>query len=370
MTNVISLPQRAALTTAARHAALAQCFAASRRVSEDVFWLKENAEFLNIFECTGRQLNEDALSAYATFYTSVADRLAFFPQYYRFLTSIALDLEDLGIGAVTGGAPSAEALCDFVAKSGLPQAELSDLQRAEAMRLLARRGIELPQSDALTARLHSFIDTTASFAVPNQKAAYELTHIFFYLSEYGRRDPHISASARQSLIFTGIIAFLAENADLLAEICVALRYAGETPPPIWETWIAGRLQGFEIRAGASGAGDGYHEYLVLNWAMSQRGTDAFSAPYAQGPQAFYGCAPEYGALRGLSEVLLNWRGKRRSDWITHKDHILDALPEGAAHHLDLVCESTTDFSAFFERFSRSAYPAAGADIPCAFQETT
>ena len=34
----------------------------------------------------------------------------------------------------------AEQLCEFVKRQGLYKAELSDLQRAEAMRLLARRG--------------------------------------------------------------------------------------------------------------------------------------------------------------------------------------------------------------------------------------
>ena len=121
------------------------------------------------------------------------DRIAFFPQYYRFLTSIALDLEALGQKGEVG-----EHLCAFVQRQGLPEAELSDLQRAEAMRLLARKGFETEGAADLRARLHRFMDQSTAFAIPNRKAAYELTHIVFYLSEYGRRDPELSEKTLQS----------------------------------------------------------------------------------------------------------------------------------------------------------------------------
>ena len=54
MTNIISLnvpPRR--LRLAERTPALIRCFAEHRRIMDDVFWLKENAELLNILECTG-----------------------------------------------------------------------------------------------------------------------------------------------------------------------------------------------------------------------------------------------------------------------------------------------------------------------------
>jgi len=40
-------------TRDARQTALLQRFACERRPDTDVFWLKENAELLNILECTG-----------------------------------------------------------------------------------------------------------------------------------------------------------------------------------------------------------------------------------------------------------------------------------------------------------------------------
>ena len=89
-------------------------------------------------------------------------------------------------------------LCNWVAQQELTQAELSDLQRGEAQRLLARRGVEF-EDNGLNARLHRFISRNDTFAVPNKKAAYELTHIVFYLSEYGRKDPQLGNAAVRSL---------------------------------------------------------------------------------------------------------------------------------------------------------------------------
>ena len=89
MTNIVQLnvPSRRQ-TSHERHAALMQSFASSRRFGDDVFWLKENAELLNILECTGASVDDQALSAYHGFYDKVENRLQFFPQYYRFLLSI------------------------------------------------------------------------------------------------------------------------------------------------------------------------------------------------------------------------------------------------------------------------------------------
>lgn len=71
-----------------RYGALMQSFAKHRRFGDDVFWLKENAELLNILECSGAKVGEDALMTYQGFYAQVEKRLQFFPQYYRFLLSI------------------------------------------------------------------------------------------------------------------------------------------------------------------------------------------------------------------------------------------------------------------------------------------
>ena len=116
-----------------RMAALMDCFAHCRREKENVFWLKENAELLNILESAGQRVDPAALQTYSEFYYGLQDRLEFFPQYYRFLFSIALDLEALGMDGTV-----ASKMAQWIFDHDLIQSELSDLQRGEARRLLAR----------------------------------------------------------------------------------------------------------------------------------------------------------------------------------------------------------------------------------------
>ena len=56
MSNVVTLNVPAPAKPEARYGALVDCFASHRRFADDVFWLKENAEVLNILECTGAVL--------------------------------------------------------------------------------------------------------------------------------------------------------------------------------------------------------------------------------------------------------------------------------------------------------------------------
>ncbi|MGB7318111.1 MAG: hypothetical protein WBC85_09120 [Planktotalea sp.] len=336
--------------------ALAHSFSTTRRDHNDVYWLKENSELLNILECTHQEVSAQDIECYRSFYQSLPDRLAFFPQYYRFLTSIALDLEALGMEGTV-----AQQLCHFVDRQGLAMAELSDLQRAEAQRLLARRDIAQDGSAALSARLHEFMDHTTSFAIPNRKAAYELTHIVFYLSEYGRRDPELSEKACKSLLFTGILAHLEENADLLAEVCVALRYAGRTPPKEWERWVETVVQGFDLSVGqADPAFDNYHEYLVANWACAEMGAPNLSGVYSGSGQTFLSPVAPLGAMRAVSETLFELRSPRLTSWDRMERRLTDALPDVVAEHLKRVASACPEFSAFFEHFSRTAHPSAQA----------
>ena len=113
-----------------------------------------------------------------------------FAQYYRFYLSIFFDLEDMGLKVDVSGQ-----MCVWVAAQGLAEAELSDLQFGEVSRLLARRGTKVFIDLGLDDRLRQFINRSATFALPNKKTAYELTHIVFYLSEYGRRDPNLDCGA-------------------------------------------------------------------------------------------------------------------------------------------------------------------------------
>lgn len=354
MSNIIALtipPRRQRLTD--RVGPLLACFARHRRIEEDVFWLKENAELLNILECTGQQVSQQALAPLAGFYDALPERLTFFPQYYRFLLSIGLDLEDLGAGN-----GQMERLCAFAAAQGLQQAELSDLQRAEARRLLARRGVSDGSDAGLDDRLHAFINRTATFALPNKKAAYELTHIVFYLSEYGRRDPMLDAAARTSLHYAGIIAYLDQDFDLLAEICVALMQAGCAVPTLWGDAVRANLNAFEVTAGAdSPQGDAYHEYLVSTWAACEMGADDIGAAIPDGRCTFRRGRAASGALRAVSSALLSFEGARSGDWVSMQHILYAALDDHAAALLSDCAASAPQFPEFFETFARASAQA-------------
>ncbi|MEL6960959.1 MAG: hypothetical protein AAGL89_18650 [Pseudomonadota bacterium] len=301
MTNVITLnkaPRRMPLRETLP--ALVPCFANHRRVREDVYWLKENAELLGIMASTGQSVPLDMLGTHQAFYDELEERLTFYPQYYRFLLSIGLDLEDLGLRG-----RKMERLCARAARDKLADAELSDLQRAEARRLLARRGVRLGSAmTGLDDRLREFISRSSTFALPNKKAAYELTHIVFYLSEYGARDPDLPFAAVLSLEYAGLVAYLEQNIDLLAEICVALRQAGFAPSEIWESAVRDYVSTTQIDASeAASLSDSYHTYLVAAWASLSMGAHESGPAIPPGRCVFHPGVTAAPALRSLSATL-------------------------------------------------------------------
>lgn len=352
MTNVITLntaPRR--MPVRETLPAMVAGFAHHRRVREDVFWLKENAELLGILNATSASVSADILAAHQAFYDELEERFTFYPQYYRFMLSIGLDLEDLGLFGC-----KMERLCAKAARHGLVDAELSDLQRAEARRLLARRGVRLGSSmSGLDDRLRNFISRSSTFALPNKKAAYELTHIVFYLSEYGARDPDLPFAAVLSLEYAGLVAFLEQNIDLLAEICIALRQAGFTPNEIWEDAVREYVSSTHIDTSSSASlSDSYHTYLVAAWAVSIMGGQESGPAIPTGRCTFQPGRTAPSALRSLSATLLTLARARQSDWSKMRDVVLEALPPQDANLIQLAEHSSPAFSRFFGIFARAS----------------
>jgi hypothetical protein len=348
MSNIVSigLPRRPNLPQ--KQGLLLQSFAAHRRDRDDVFWLKENAELLNILATGDAALPDGALDVYAQVYDGLEERMRFFPQYYRFLLSICLDLEDLGMAGNKG-----EALCAWVARKGLDGAELSDLQRAEAERLLMRRGA-VSRSDDLRDRLIAFASRSDTFALPNKKASYELTHIVFYLSDYGRTKPGLPAEVAFSLEFAGLLAYLDQDLDLLAEVCIAQRFAGLTPSAIWEDWIAAQLGGFVLRTAPEGAvTDAYHEYLVSSWWAGLTGRQGFGGTPPKGGLQIIRHGARPGPLRAISEYMFHLGSGRSGNWSHMGPELASALGEEAEHILLDAAQSSPSFGAFFEGFARA-----------------
>ena len=89
-----------------------------------------------------------------------------------------------------------------------PGATLINCARAGLINEDAMRTARAEKAAALEARLRAFAGRSQTFAMPNKKAAYELTHIIFYLSDYGRQIPELPDGTLKSLHFTGLLAFL------------------------------------------------------------------------------------------------------------------------------------------------------------------
>jgi len=323
-------------------------FAQHRRREEDVFWLKENAELLGILAATQTQVSAASLAPFERFYDQIFERMMFFPQYYRFLLSICLDLEALGLSG-----DRATGIADWVAAQGLATAELSDLQRAEAFRLLRRAGTDVRDDTDLDARLRTFMRRTETFALPNKKAAYELTHIVFYLSEYGAVDPALDAQARTSLTYAGLLAYLDQNIDLLSEICTALRFAGGSPPAQWDAAVAHAHRSARLSSVPEGGqSDNYHEYLVSGWSMQVAGRCAFEADVPDGGFHVTMGSPQ-GALRGLSECLFSLGAERSASWRKMRPRVFQALGHEGKAILEVAESSTECFAPFFSHFARA-----------------
>ena len=350
MSNVIALHASSRLAPLeTRVANLASCFGTHRRKGDDVYWLKENAELLNVLETSGAYPNPEAFSPLSHFYESIEDRMEFFPQYYRFFLSMCMDLEDMGFGE-----GKAERLAAWANAQGMPQGELSDLQRLEARRLMIRRGVDpFPNDPGLEDRGRGFTRATDYFAIPNKKAAYELTHAVFYLSEYGRKDPNLGQSEIDSLLNVGILAMLEQNDDLVAEVCIALRYAGQTPPEYWENWLRRDRRGFSVEADAMWVGDDYHNYFMAFWLEASKGAAIFTDKYVDGPMGFFRQKPACVPLRDLSQILIEMDDERIGDWKKLQPKVEKTLAKNSLAVLNTVQASTSRFEAFFECFARA-----------------
>lgn len=351
MSNIISFRPPAKPSRAQNLRALMISLAQHRRAKDDVFWLKENAEVLGMLAATETMVSAEDLAPYAEFYDQIEEKLQFFPQYYRFFLSICLDLEDLGMAGQKG-----EILCNRVAEARLVRAELSDLQRAETRRLLARRGVSYRRGTSrIDDRLRRFAERAETFALPNKKAAYELTHIVFYLSEYGRKDPQLSRSFITSLEFTGVLAYLDQNHDLLAEVCTALHFAGIRPSPVWNEGVA---QAHALIMPQSEVleyprNDAFHTYLVTGWAQTVLGGASFAAQIPDGPVYFLSNLQQCSVLLPLSESLYRLGRLRSGDWSKMREHVLAALDLPCQGVLMRAESSTEEFAAFFEGFARA-----------------
>lgn len=347
MSNVVALRRQGFGVGDRAVPALIDLLATRRRHRHDPFWLKENAELAQILAATG--VCDADLGPLQPFLATLMPELRFFPQYYRLYLSLAVDLAAMGMPDVP-----LQQMTDFILAERLTEVELSDTHRGEARLLLERAGAVPGGDAALDARLASFAANARGFCLPNRRAAYDLTHIVFHATDYGRRSVAPDADRRASLINAGMIAWLEDNLDLLSEVVIALVLSGETPPEAWRRAVTKGAGEVEFAQGHEGArfDDDYHQYLVSNWAVSLMGGRAFAAAVPAQARLVHQPRPASAALRDLSMILLDMGAERSGDWPKMRWRIWGRLSEASRARVAAL-EILPEFEVFFEGFARA-----------------
>ena len=261
-----------------------QAFAVKRNNELSFAYLKENGELLSIAASSGLLLEPAALEHYRVFYDNALPTCKFFPQYFRFILGIVMDLENLGYQGNTG-----EKICEYVVQQGYLDYETSDTRRLEILTLLARRRpdgtLEKSYRNKLIQSIDKFISRPEHFVVFNKPLFYELTHFIFFLTNYGEAPCPLKNPPIEALTNVGILALLDDDVDLLSEICICFKFLGEKPPIFWETYVENSLSDIKITFDTSFASvmnsaiDEYHAYFMMNWLLALRKLPTFTEKF-------------------------------------------------------------------------------------------
>ena len=259
-------------------------FAIKRNDKLSLAYLKENGELLSIAASSDLLLEPAALEHYRSFYANALKTCEFYPQYFRFILGIVLNLEDLGCQGDTG-----KQICEFVASQGYLDFETADLRRLEILTLLARRrtegAVERKCRKQIIENVDNFISKPDHFVIYNKPLFYELTHFIFFLTNFGENIIPLKNSPIECLTNAGILALLDDDMDLLSEICICFNFLGEKPPAFWEQYVEDSLSKITITFDTSvasamnNATDEYHIYFMMNWLLALRKLPTFTEKF-------------------------------------------------------------------------------------------
>ena len=147
---------------------------------------------------------------------------------------------------------------------------------------------------------------------------------------------------------------LDQNVDLLSEICIAMRFAGCTPPQEWEAWIAEELADYHVSECANGAvQDHYHSYFMGNWLAALCKKPVFEGRLLARAMSFQAAFKSVSPLRGLSESIFKMDTHRSAEWAKMRGRVTVDLSSDAYSVLELAEKSSPHFEEFFASFARS-----------------
>lgn len=333
-----------------------QTFAQTRNKDLNFSFLKENGELLMIAQSSGLKLEPRSLELYQELYDNVLTLCELYPPFFRFFLAIILDLEALGMVGDKG-----EVLSDYVIKHDLYEHETSDTRRWEIINLLARTerapAYQFDTREALERRARGFFQYPDRFVKFNRPLFYDLTHIIFFWTDYGRKKVDATPELLKSLTNIGLLAFLDDDFDLLSEVCLCFIFLKEEAPKAWHEACEKGLKTLQIKYldeanHLSGTpSDEYHIHIVINWLLQVSGKTAFADSIQSG-------LPIFQKTSGYTSTLAA---------ISHKQHALMLQPQRSpvilqainkpflsprqATIIDIAMKSTPQASEFFYKFT-------------------
>ena len=275
-----------------------EAFAVKRNPDMSFPFLKENGELLSIALNLGFLIDPRAVNLYRDFYENAYTLISCYPQYYRFILPMVLDLEAAGMAGEQG-----RKITEFVRQKDLLSFDTSDVRRLEAISILKRTTSLLEDENAIylsiLERVDSLIANPDWYTKFNKPLFYDLTHIIFYLTDYGRTDLPLAGDPTPSLMNIGLLALLDNDADLLSEVCLCLGYLKRSIPDYWDTFLTAYMEDIKVSFEGTVASvlnptvDEYHLYLVCNGYMAAQNRRAFKDSFKSQTPSFYvpPCAP-------------------------------------------------------------------------------
>ena len=262
----------------------AQAFAVKRNPKLSFPFLKENGELLRIVVDSGFLIDSRAINLYSDFYKSALQLTRHYPQYFRFIFGIVIDLEK-------GGMPGneSEKIAKYILDKELVLFDMCSTRKLETLTMLQEViSLGRPLSEirkSIIEDVDRILSNPDLYAKFNKPLFYEITHIIFFLTGYGKTLLPLQNDVEACLINMGLLCLLDNDADLLAEICICLIYIGAEIPSYWDSFLQKSFEQVNISyhetvsSALNAAVDEYHVYFVLNWYQAVNNRPSFQTNF-------------------------------------------------------------------------------------------
>lgn len=223
------------------------------------------------------------IELFEAFYAQSYEITRTFPQYFRFFLGLAQDLEYFGLKG-----SKSTLIVQYIEQNELLKFDTSYLRQLETLHLISRSRELSKEEKDLLCHIHKccsgFLNSPGRFTKFNRPLFYELTHIVFLLTDYGRAKLQHTDLILSSLWNAGSLAYLDCDIDLLSEIALCFNFIGENPPLYWSNLLTSQRENvrvvYDVEYQSAGHSliDEYHLFLVLHWWYAENDQTCFDIP--------------------------------------------------------------------------------------------